>query len=186
MNRIPSRRMPKFVRQGRWFHKAIAFAVLAIFLGVYLYAFWTHPLVIALITGAMATNTFYEHRKRTKHLARLAAQRSGEDIGSFARATDFRKMNTWVIRAVYEGVQGYVAPGFPLRPEDRFEEDLNMDPDDVELDLLALIPERLGFKLQDTKDNPYYGDVRTVEDLIRFMDFEKWKAEKRGRGLVGN
>jgi len=58
---------------------------------------------------------------------------------------------------------------FPIRPDDRLLEDLRIDPEDLD-DLLARqIAERTGRSLANPEENPYYGKVKTVRDLVTFF-----------------
>jgi hypothetical protein len=65
-----------------------------------------------------------------------------------------------------EKLQPYVA--FPLRPDDHLEDDLRIDPD--EIDFVALeIAELTSRPLRDCEQNPLYGRVETVADIVLFF-----------------
>jgi hypothetical protein len=109
------------------------------------------------------------NRRRLKHLAKL---RAGESICEFARSFERNNVDTWVIRAVYEQLQDYLGknPVVPIRAADRLKEDLPIDAEDLEMDLAEEIAQRTGRSLKDTTANPYYGKIRTVEDLVLFFN----------------
>jgi hypothetical protein len=103
-------------------------------------------------------------------LRRIASERMGEDIGTFARAFDRRTepFDPWVVRATWEALQ-FV--GIPLRPTDRLGEDLCIDD---ELDLVSEIAERTGHSLADIEANPYFARCSTlwntsVGDLVKLI-----------------
>jgi len=63
----------------------------------------------------------------------------------------------------------FACADFPIRPDDRLEEDLDIDGDDLDFFLLKQIAERTGRSLAETKMNSYYGKVKTVRDLVGFF-----------------
>lgn len=112
-------------------------------------------------------------QKRRARLLALADSRSGESICEFARSFDTRSVDTWVIRAVYEGLQEQlrdVHPAFPVRASDVMLKNLIDDPDDIDMDLAPEVARRTGRDLDDTRDNPYYDKVHTVADLVMFFN----------------
>lgn len=96
--------------------------------------------------------------------SRIAGNRRGEDIGTFARSIEFRKFDPWSIRAVYEEF----SEDFPIRANDSFEADLGIDPEDLECRLLA-VAKRSNREMAATEQNPYFGEVKTVYDLLNFL-----------------
>jgi len=101
----------------------------------------------------------------------LAQDRQGDSICSFARSLDYRRLDTTIIRAVYEGLQDYlnhVCRAFPVRPTDDIEKVYRIDPEDYE-ELVLEIAERTGRSLEDYKRNPYYHQISTVTGLIEFL-----------------
>lgn len=104
----------------------------------------------------------------TKRLRRLTTKRQTDSICSFARSLDFRRLDTKVIRAVYDELQhyfDYVSPTFPIRTTDRFDRDLHMDGDDV-ADIFSTVAKRCGRDLQFTAIWPKERRVETVADMI--------------------
>lgn len=120
-------------------------------------------------------------------LRRLARTRS-DDIGTFARSLDVRNTDTWLIRAVYEEVNALLPSKlrpFPLRSTDTCEI-LHIDPEDLD-DLVEIVAERAGYSLEQLEDNPHYGSVRTLGELIRCLQAQPripggrgaWREERR-------
>lgn len=111
------------------------------------------------------------HRRQ---LRRVATERVGEDIGSFARAFDRRTepFDPWVVRAVWDVLQPYVTFGggrAPLRPSDRLGDDLRIDPDDIDMAIVQKVAARTGRSLERVEENPFHGRVTTVGDLVRLL-----------------
>jgi len=115
--------------------------------------------------------------------------RDGESICNFARSFNARHIDTWVIRATHQEIQhvlkSYV-PHFPVRASDSLLEDLHTNADDVE-DLVAEIAARSGHSLDKTESNPFYGNIHTVSDLVRFIDAQPHVTAVRvGAGREAN
>ena len=118
--------------------------------------------VVALLcwTGFLLDKSFLE---------RLASNRSGESICTFARSFDCRAVDTWIVRAVYETLQETLASeAFPLRASDRISDEMHLDDEDLE-DLAEDIAERCHRTLDESESNPLYGRVETVQDLVLFL-----------------
>ena len=84
-----------------------------------------------------------------------------------------RKVDPWVIRAVYEAMVEYVNPqakDFRLSPDDSLFEFLELDREDMEFDIVPAIADRCGRSIEKTEDNPYYNRVKTVRDLVMFLN----------------
>jgi hypothetical protein len=169
--RIPSRRMPKVVER-----KAGPFPwlFLCIMPGALLNMVLFHPLVIGIFLGVIAVAAVVG-RIHTQQMRRLAATRAGEGVCEFARAFNTRKIDTWIIRAVYEEVQACLASEFPLRASDRLREDLHIDPDDLDMEIAMRVSERTGRSLREPKRNPYYR-VGTVGDLVNFFNSQPYSV----------
>ena len=125
------------------------------------------------IVASVAIVTLHLNWKRNQSLALLTAARSGEDIGTFARAFDRRSpdFDPWVIRAVWDAMLPYVRLGdrhLPLRPSDRLIADLQIDADDLE-DLAVAVAVRVGRQSSNWTGNAMSGTVSTVEDLVRLV-----------------
>jgi len=102
----------------------------------------------------------------------LARARSGEDIGTFARAFDRRQVDPWVIRAVWDALQPYVkfrGQHLPLRSSDKLKEDLEIDGDDLVEDVDA-IANRIGRARPTKQDYNRAGLVTTVGQLVMLIN----------------
>jgi hypothetical protein len=122
----------------------------------------------------------FAHKFQRRHIGRMAAERRAENIGTFARAFDRRAepFDPWVLRATWDAIQPYVmldGAQLPLRPTDRFVDDLCIDPDDIYF-MVVEIAERSGHSLRRPEVNPYYGRVDTVGDLVRFVTQQPRKS----------
>jgi len=162
--------MPKYipVRPG-----ILGWLLFLPFIALYSYAFYHYPWLFSALTIAGIFYTLIVNRNLKARLAALATVRRNESICTFAKSFDTHEVDTWVIRAVYEQLQTYLAsshPQFPVRAEDRLNGCLISDPDDLDLDLVSEISERTGRSLENTQSNPYYGKVETVRDLVLFFN----------------
>jgi len=121
----------------------------------------------AVIALALAVNWATRRRLRA-----MAAARAGEDFTSFARAFT-PEVDPEVVRAVYEALQVHLSPpDLPLaiRPDDDLDHDLRLDRDDLDFDLFTAIAHRTRRATTGAEQNPFYGRVRTVRDLVLFFD----------------
>ena len=141
----------------------VLLAAVVAFLGwlIYLQPFFAVACAAIFVFGCLAA--LWERHQQAK----VAAQRPGESICTFARGFDYRRTDTRVIRAVYEELQPLTA--FPLRASDKLEDDLKLDGEDLDLDIVPTLIERMGRSLDDAKNNPYWGRVHTVADLVAFF-----------------
>jgi hypothetical protein len=117
---------------------------------------------------------------RRRRMRRLAEERRGESICTFARALNPRAVDPCVIRAVHDELQPYAMAGrlaVPLRPTDRLYEELGVDPEELE-DVARDIADRTGRPLIGAERNPVR-PVVTVGDLVRF--FTHQPCASRGR-----
>lgn len=139
------------------------------FFGVFAALIVAWPLVWGPLIAAMTVGVIFEKWR----LRRLANSREGESICTFARSIGAKKLDTHVVRAVYDElgkVVGTSSSKFPLRPTDQLYErsGLNLDPDDLDV-LLVAIAFRSQRSLENTESNPYYDKIRTVSDLVQFV-----------------
>lgn len=167
--RIPSRLMPRVARKltslGSWI-------VLAVLLVAFTYLLWEHPIPALGFVAFFGSVSAFEAKRTKAHLSKLAAQRTGESICTFAREANCRANDTWVVRAVYEQVQSYLGSEFhslPLRWNDSFEKDLKIDIEDVGDVIASEVAERTGRNYSETTGNPMYAKVSTVGDLVLFF-----------------
>jgi hypothetical protein len=119
---------------------------------------------------------FAFHRQKTA-FEKLMAPRASENICTFRRAFDLRRVDPWIVRAVYEEVIDAMIAGMgktkcAIRASDRLVEDLLIDDEELG-DTAKTIAERAGYDFTDTKKNPLYGKVITVEDLVMFFTHQR-------------
>jgi len=72
-----------------------------------------------------------------------------------------------------------IKPLWYLRPTDRLEDDLRIDPNDIDGEMIEEIAERAGYSLDSTRDNPMYGRVQTVGDLVKFITLQPRRDKRR-------
>jgi hypothetical protein len=167
--RKPSRMMPSKPSQSITPADCL---VLASFGAAFLALVYTMPFLL-IPMGGFALVTVVMTFRHDRRLARRAAGRKGESICTLARSFDYRAIDTWVIRAVFEELQFYCRFGggtLPLRASDDLYNDLCIDPEDLN-DLAADMAFRAGrsFEDRDCEKNPHYGKVQTVADLVVFL-----------------
>lgn len=131
------------------------------------------PLAIAIVAFMLlvVVVTVVQNRKHRRRTLALAAERSGESICQFVRSLPYRKLDTSVIRHVYEAVQAEVAVPdvhVPIRASDSCTDTLEIDPEDFDY-LVADLSTRCGRSLDGYEQNPFYGRVQTVGDLVQFL-----------------
>jgi len=163
-----SRFMPKYTQRRSW-PAWIALAILAFVPLGFLLAF---PIPTGIVISLLVVMTIIGHRRHKARLKFLRESRPGESICEFSRSFDTKEIDTWVVRAVYEQLQGYLGgdPPVPIRATDRLNEDLPIDSEDLEIDVMNQIAQRTGRSLKNTPANPYFDKVRTVGDLVRFVN----------------
>jgi hypothetical protein len=170
--RIASRHMPRFIHKPMGFVGwLIALCILAA-IGYVALAKPGASLVAVVVLMAIYVLARPQLKREEQQLRELAARRKDESICEFARDFDARAVDTWIVRAVYEQLQGqlkHVHPSFPIRADDRLKEDLLLDDDDLDMDLAQEVEARTGRSLNDCSSNPYLGKVKTVRDLVLFF-----------------
>lgn len=136
-----------------------------------LWALWTHPVAVGAWVGVLWCVNAFSRQWAQRHFAPLVQARAGQSICDFARSIDCRRVDTWVVRAVYEEVQSCVCSGaaLPLRVTDRLKEDLRLHADDVD-DIAMDVAARAGLDEASTDANPFFGKVATVGDLVEFLN----------------
>jgi len=166
--RTPSRRMPKFEsRPVTWVGWLVQTLIVATIVGF----FWEVPKALFFLPF-VAVGLFIVARLRKRQLQRMAKNRAGESICTFARSFDCSMTDTWVIRAVYEQLQAYLrgdVSAFPLRREDNLVKELGIDCEDLGYDIVDEIATRTGRSLENFEENPYWEKVETVGDLVQFF-----------------
>lgn len=166
---MPPRKAPS--RFGLWVVWLLLGGVLSSFL-------WFASTATTVLVGlAFAAIWILDHRMLNRdrvRLAVMAAAREGESICQFARSFDTRRVDTSVIRAVYETLQqelDFAHPAFPVRASDTLQV-LLCDPDDLDMAVAPEVGRRAGRSLDDVEANPYYGKVKSVTDLVMFFNVQ--------------
>ncbi|PTT19067.1 hypothetical protein DBR12_13335 [Acidovorax sp. HMWF029] len=144
--------------------------VLVVMAVAFMAVFWTHPVGLGGALLALGSLGAVLSRREALRLARMAQGRAGESICQFARSLDCRRVDTWVVRAVYEEVQRSLSEAVtvPLRVTDHLQRDLQLDAEDLD-DLIADMAQRAQRCLAHTSGNPLFGKVTTVGDLVEFL-----------------
>jgi len=163
--------MPKYKYTGQWPPFA-HWLFLALLLLPLIWFAWEEPIVLVFI-GVIALWTIIDVKRQSKKLQRLLDERKELSICEFARSFNGKEIDTWVIRAVYEQIQEYVVTDggpLPIKADDNLVETLELDDDDLDLDLLEEILQRTGRSIENTENNPYFNKVKTVRDLVYFIN----------------
>ena len=179
--------MPKFARRSPGL---IGWLFIACLLAWLAYGSIAKPQLLLAALGGFAVLLAIAHRqgqREARKLLALASLREGQTICEFARDFNARAVDTWIIRAVYEQLQGqlkHVHPTFPVRADDRLKEDLRLDDDDLDMELAKEVEMRTGRPLDDCVGNPYFGKVKTVRDFVLFFQHQPRAANAiRGHAL---
>ena len=139
-------------------------------LGCYFYGHPYHLLFIIVAVVIVWIGTIIDSRYKRG----LAASRKEESICDFVRSFDWRKSDTWILRAVYEELTRFLSVDgkpVPVRQSDGYEKDLKIDPDDLD-DLFLDIAFRARRSTDNCKRNPLYGKVKTVADIVTFLEHQ--------------
>lgn len=177
--RTPSRRMPPYQPEPMgWRSTLTGYGLLALFLGGLVSVVWNKPGLLFMLP-VLAVLVWVGMYRRRRWFRTLAAAREGENLCSFARSFGRREVDTWVVRAVHEQLQEELRCSggvCPIRGSDRLDKDLRIDMETVE-EMLPVIAQRTGRRIEDTRQNPWYDKVHCVADLVHFVD----ALPKRGR-----
>jgi hypothetical protein len=109
-----------------------------------------------------------------RRLQKIATQRQEDSICTFARSFGRRAVDTRIIRATYEELQKYFSSdvqNFPIRATDSVEKDLRLDEEDLE-DVAMEIARRAQRSFENIEKNPLFGKVKTVGDLVLFLNLQ--------------
>lgn len=159
MKRVPSNRMPRYVScSGRY----IGPVMVLLWIGIVAYLSWPWFLVVlAIVCAGYILESHFDRRRQAK----IAADRDGKSLCTFVRSLDFRNIDTWIIRAVYEAIEPEVK--FPIYKSDSFKF-LKFDAEIVDY-FAEEVAQRTGRPLTNCELNPRYGKVETVADMIEFF-----------------
>lgn len=116
----------------------------------------------------------------------MADKRRGRSICQFAREFDTYTVDTWVIRAVWDTLQGngYIDYPLPLKADDILDDDLDLVSDAVELEeLVEDTAARCGRDLCGIEENPFLPIV-TVGSLVRVLNAQPMTQERRNQFFI--
>lgn len=174
--RLPSRRIPSRASPRLSWSGALLLVGLLIGFAYFIYSSSELGLYItAAVVCSVLGYSWVANKRTAERLKLIALSRGGDSICEFARSFDTREIDTWVIRAAYEELQAFLhsyLPNFPVLPSDSLLVDLELDLDDVE-DLLQDVAKRSGRSLDKAEENPYYGQLHTVMDLVLFINAQR-------------
>ena len=153
--------------------------ILAILFVLYLCMWIWHepifmPIILLIIFLSWVSGYSYVKKMKEKRLM-MAAKREGCDIGTFAKSFDYRKIDTWIIRAVYEELHKFVSTKkiqLPILATDHLKEDLNIDEDMLDDIIMEKIAQRTGRTFEDCEKNPYFDNLNTVSDLVGYFNYQ--------------
>ena len=169
--RLASRYMPSYDETLTLTSRLIVGSILSV-LGIgYIYVIWIDPMSIVFIWAVVFLASI-SYLFSDNNLKILLEQREDEDIGTFARSLDYRSIDTWIIRAVYEEINselGFKDNTLPIRASDNLAKDLKLDDEDLFF-IYNRVATRAGISDEDIEKNPYYNRVETVEDMILFLN----------------
>jgi hypothetical protein len=174
--RQPSRSMPKYRKRPTSFRGWVFLIGFLLLLG---WLVWSAP-VILLVAPVLAFADYRNRKKSSAHLEALARARGQDSICTFSRRFARGQVDPWVIRAVYEQLQGYLASEserFPVRPTDDIFVDLRIDDEDFEMDIVEEITQRTGRTLAGAEKNRFYGRANIVENLVHFFNEQPKERE---------
>lgn len=178
MRRVPSNRMPSRFTAGEPLGigfvaccACLLVATVALAAIGLVAAVWTNSLpqfltVVTLFLGVTVVGNAWH----SIHSHRLRLARPKDSICTFAREFNYRATDTWIIRAVYEALESRAS--FPIRSTDRFTEELWLDDDDLDDEVFDEVARRAGRSTENCEQNPMYGQVKTVADLVAFFSHQ--------------
>ncbi len=140
------------------------------------FIFW-----LTLFIGYLIAIAKQEKIKLIEKRQIMADKRQGLSICQFARQFSPHTVDTWVIRAVWNTLQGngYIDYPLPLKASDKLDDDLDLvnDADELE-ELVEDIAARCGRDLCGIEDNPFL-PVTTVGSLVSVLNAQPMTQERR-------
>ena len=140
------------------------------------FIFW-----LTLFIGYLIAIAKQEKIKLIEKRQIMADKRQGLSICQFARQFSPHTVDTWVIRAVWNTLQGngYIDYPFPLKASDKLDDDLDLvnDADELE-ELVEDIAARCGRDLCGIEDNPFL-PITTVGSLVSVLNAQPMTQERR-------
>ncbi len=140
------------------------------------FIFW-----LTLFIGYLIAIAKQEKIKLIEKRQIMADKRQGLSICQFARQFSPHTVDTWVIRAVWNTLQGngYIDYPLPLKASDKLDDDLDLvnDADELE-ELVGDIAARCGRDLRGIEDNPFL-PITTVGSLVSVLNAQPMTQERR-------
>ncbi|MCE7652773.1 hypothetical protein [Vibrio fluvialis] len=170
--KVASRFMPKYEIENTSSVKHIIALIICFFVTAfyvpYLFALVLFFAFVAVVWG------LYSKPKNDKYFQDLFESRSQLSICDFAKEFDCRIVDTWIIRATYDQIQHALCTEMkiPIKSSDSLFETLQLDDEDIEYIVVEEVAKRAGRSFDNTESNPYYGKVKTVKDLVLFLNHQ--------------
>ena len=183
----PSRLMPKYIRKPTSLISWLVMVALLLGLFFYIYKFPLLLIIFPIIYIAEKVNNKNNKIRISDHFNPILKERENDSICTFSKSFNTKETDTWIIRAVYEQLQNYmqyVTPNFPIKADDHLFNDLWIHDEDLDLDLVEEISQRTGVSLDDYENNPYYGNVTTVRNLVLFFNIQNKIITSRSRATA--
>ena len=140
------------------------------------FIFW-----LTLFIGYLIAIAKQEKIKLIEKRQIMADKRQGLSICQFARQFSPHTVDTWVIRAVWNTLQGngYIDYPLPLKASDKLDDDLDLvnDADELE-ELVEDIAARCERDLRGIEDNPFL-PITTVGSLVSVLNAQPMTQERR-------
>ena len=140
------------------------------------FIFW-----LTLFIGYLIAIAKQEKIKLIEKRQIMADKRQGLSICQFARQFSPHTVDTWVIRAVWNTLQGngYIDYPLPLKASDKLDDDLDLvnDADELE-ELVEDIAARCGRDQRGIEDNPFL-PITTVGSLVSVLNAQPMTQERR-------
>ena len=168
--------MPKYIKKPTSIVSWLILLLLLSGFGFYIYKFPFLLLLFPILYIAERISRKKDKINNNNHFNEILKQRENDSICTFSKSFNSKEIDTWIIRAVYEQLQEYmlfVKPNFPLKADDHLFNDLWIHDEDLDMDLVEEISQRTGISLDNYKNNPYYGKVTTVRNLVLFFNNQK-------------
>lgn len=146
----------------------LAWGIILLFVFGLLFWGYFQPLIFAFI-GAFIIFCWISRINEKRRINKIKTERR-DTICDFRRAFDIRHVDPYIIRASYQEIAHFLdsKTGFPLRADDDFIRDLNIDGEDLD-DIACDVAKRLNFEMETCQQNPLYGKVKTVRDFVMFF-----------------
>lgn len=155
--------------------KPLGWAILAVLITGVVFWFVSEPSRIvptAVVVTGLWMWIHIDGVRQARRFDRMAIERSGESICEFARHFRSADFDPIVVRAVYETTQElFGRADLPIRPSDSFAADYGIVDEDLD-DLGDDIARLAHRSMEQTDQNPLYGHVQTVADLVHFMQYQ--------------